>query len=132
MLSGVARETGERFDQEGGPSSWTRLDRFVDKPATGKQLLGIAEEFLGAKADPRKLAHMTAARILVVDDEYGVRSGIRQILEIEGYEVEEAATGEEALALLRTTTFDVALLDYRLPDIDGLTIHRPSSRGPAS
>ncbi len=51
MLSGVARETGERFDQEGeGLLAWSRLDRFVDKPATGKQLLGIAEEFLGDKA----------------------------------------------------------------------------------
>ncbi len=49
MLSGVARETGQRFDQEGqGLLSWSRLDRFVDKPATGKQLLGIAEEFLEA------------------------------------------------------------------------------------
>jgi CheY-like chemotaxis protein len=49
MLSGVARETGERFDQEGqGLLSWSRLDRFVDKPATGKQLLGLAEELLGA------------------------------------------------------------------------------------
>ena len=65
---------------------------------------------------------MAAARILVVDDEYGVRSGIRQILEIEGYEVEEAGTGAEALALLERARFDVALLDYRLPDIDGLSI----------
>lgn len=53
MLSGVARETGERFDQEGhGLLTWSRLDRFVDKPATGKQLLGVAEELLnGAGAD---------------------------------------------------------------------------------
>lgn len=62
------------------------------------------------------------ARILVVDDEFGVRSGIRQILEIEGYVVDEAATGAEALDLLRSIGYDVALLDYRLPDIDGLTI----------
>ncbi len=40
------------------------------------------------------------ARILVVDDEYGVRSAVRQILELEGYEVADAGTGEEALALL--------------------------------
>ncbi len=65
---------------------------------------------------------MSTGRILVVDDEYGVRSGIRQILEIEGYDVEEAATGQEALDLLETAEFDVALLDYRLPDIDGMTI----------
>ena len=67
---------------------------------------------------------MNSARVLVVDDEYGVRSGIRQILEIEGYEVEEAATGEEALGLLRTRSYDVGLLDYRLPDMDGLTIQQ--------
>ncbi len=67
---------------------------------------------------------MSGARVLVVDDEYGVRSGIRQILEIEGYEVEEAATGEEALGLLRTRSYDVGLLDYRLPDMDGLTIQQ--------
>ena len=40
MLSGVAAETGQRFDDEaGGPAEWSRLDRFLDKPATGKQLL---------------------------------------------------------------------------------------------
>jgi|WetSurMetagenome_2_1015567.scaffolds.fasta_scaffold118334_2 CheY-like chemotaxis protein len=58
MLSGVARETGQRFDQEGqGLLSWSRLDRFVDKPATGKQLLGIAEEFLGAADDGAHADH---------------------------------------------------------------------------
>jgi CheY-like chemotaxis protein len=57
MLSGVARETGQRFDQEGkGLLDWTRLDRFVDKPATGRQLLAIAEEFLGA-ASPDEADH---------------------------------------------------------------------------
>jgi two-component system, OmpR family, phosphate regulon sensor histidine kinase PhoR len=61
-------------------------------------------------------------KILVVDDEYGVRSGIRQILELEGYDVDEAGTGAEALALLGKIEYDVALLDYRLPDIDGLSI----------
>jgi signal transduction histidine kinase len=65
---------------------------------------------------------MAKARILVVDDEYGVRSGIRQILEIEGYDVDDAGTGAEALALLGNSDYDVALLDYRLPDIDGLSI----------
>ena len=50
MLSGVARETGERFDQEGrGLLSWSRLDRFVDKPVTGKQLLSVAEGLLSNK-----------------------------------------------------------------------------------
>jgi two-component system phosphate regulon sensor histidine kinase PhoR len=62
------------------------------------------------------------ARVLVVDDEYGVRSGVRQLLELEGYEVFEAETGRGALAQLEERTFDIALVDYRLPDLDGLTL----------
>jgi signal transduction histidine kinase len=65
---------------------------------------------------------MAAGSILVVDDEYGVRSGIRTILEMEGYDVGEAGDGAEALALLAARDFDVALLDYRLPDTDGLSL----------
>ena len=60
--------------------------------------------------------------ILVIDDEYGVRSGIQQILELEGYAVEVASTGREALALLDARPFDIALIDYQLPDLDGLTL----------
>ena len=60
--------------------------------------------------------------ILVIDDEYGVRSGIRQILELEGYAVEVAETGREALSFLDQRLFDIALIDYQLPDVDGLTL----------
>ena len=49
MLSGVAASTGQRFDDEGeGLLAWSRLDRFVDKPVTGKQLLKVVEELAGA------------------------------------------------------------------------------------
>jgi two-component system phosphate regulon sensor histidine kinase PhoR len=60
--------------------------------------------------------------ILVIDDEYGVRSGISQLLAMEGFSVAEAADGREALAQLAERTFDIALIDYQLPDIDGLTL----------
>jgi two-component system alkaline phosphatase synthesis response regulator PhoP len=47
MLSGVAATTGQRFDHESeGLRKWSRLDRFIDKPATGKQLLDVAQELL--------------------------------------------------------------------------------------
>ena len=47
MLSRVAAATGERFDDEAaGLRSWSRLDRFIDKPVTGKQLLGVVSELL--------------------------------------------------------------------------------------
>ena len=65
---------------------------------------------------------MSKGRVLVVDDEYGIRSGVDQILELEGYEVEEAETGEEALRALDGPPFDIVLIDYRLPDTDGLTL----------
>jgi two-component system phosphate regulon sensor histidine kinase PhoR len=65
---------------------------------------------------------MAEGSILIVDDEYGVRSGIRTILEMEGYEVGEAGDGAGALAALGERDYDVALLDYRMPDIDGLSL----------
>jgi signal transduction histidine kinase len=65
---------------------------------------------------------MKKGRVLVVDDEYGIRSGVHQILEMEGYEVAEVETGREALEALEREKFDVVLIDYRLPDIDGLTL----------
>lgn len=60
--------------------------------------------------------------ILVIDDEYGVRTGIEQILALEGHVVATAGTGREALALLEQRPFDIALIDYQLPDVDGLTL----------
>ena len=60
--------------------------------------------------------------VLVIDDEYGVRTGIREILLMEGYDVEVAGTGREALERLEARPFDIALIDYQLPDIDGLTL----------
>ncbi len=60
--------------------------------------------------------------ILVIDDEYGVRSGISQILAMEGFSVAEAADGRQALSLLDERAFDIALIDYQLPDVDGLSL----------
>jgi CheY-like chemotaxis protein len=49
MLSGVAAATGRRFDQESeGLKQWSKLDAFLDKPITGKQLLRVIEEKTGA------------------------------------------------------------------------------------
>lgn len=53
MLSGVARGTGQRFDTEGQALlKWTRLDRFVDKPVSARQLLNLARELLAARTGP--------------------------------------------------------------------------------
>ncbi|HEY5483680.1 MAG TPA: response regulator transcription factor [Propionibacteriaceae bacterium] len=63
-------------------------------------------------------------RVLVADDEAQIRVVLRAYLEREGYEVEEAATGKDALALATSFRPDLVLLDIGLPDMDGLEVLR--------
>jgi two-component system, OmpR family, response regulator MprA len=60
------------------------------------------------------------ARILVVDDERATREGLRRALRLEGYQVELAADGEEALACQRRQESDLIVLDVLMPRLDGL------------
>ena len=62
--------------------------------------------------------------ILVVDDEDATRLSLSFALSDAGHHVTEASDGEEALALAAARTFDVALVDVRLPKVDGLTVFR--------
>ncbi len=63
-------------------------------------------------------------RILIVDDEDTIRYFLKLELEQQNYAVWDVATGEQALKLLKTNTFDVALLDLRLPGMGGQEIMR--------
>ena len=63
-----------------------------------------------------------SSRILIVEDEANVRLNYRITLETEGYEVVEAATAASALLLLVERSFAVAILDMRLPRMDGLEL----------
>lgn len=65
---------------------------------------------------------MTPGRILIVDDESSVAETIGAVLELDGYAVNTATRGDQALALLTGETFDLILTDLRLEDSDGLTI----------
>jgi len=60
--------------------------------------------------------------VLVVDDESDIRSSLRMILEYEGYELGEGASGEEALRRLESDRPDAVLLDIKMPRMDGLEI----------
>lgn len=57
--------------------------------------------------------------ILVVDDDRSILRSFRQILESEGYRVDTAETGRDAMLKAKASYFDLALLDIRLPDIEG-------------
>jgi DNA-binding response OmpR family regulator len=63
-------------------------------------------------------------RILVVDDEAGIRSLVRTVLEREGHEVLEASGGWEALDLIEREPIDAILLDVSLGDIEGMAVLR--------
>jgi DNA-binding response OmpR family regulator len=62
------------------------------------------------------------ARILIVDDDETIRTTMKAILEDEGYVVDLASTGEEAIQLTMKTTYNIALLDIRLPDMEGVEL----------
>lgn len=61
-------------------------------------------------------------RVLVVEDEEGIRVGLEDYLHVAGYDVEVAADGEEALQLTRKRGFDAIVLDLILPVVDGLSV----------
>ena len=58
-------------------------------------------------------------RILVVDDDTNILRVFKSILEKEGYMVETAETGNDALEKIKKEKFNVCLIDVRLPDMDG-------------
>ncbi len=59
---------------------------------------------------------MSRNKVLVVDDEWGVRFGIRDFLEQHGYEIDEADSCQDAQHLFRTSRPDIVIADYMLPD----------------
>ncbi|CCH51414.1 putative two component, sigma54 specific, transcriptional regulator, Fis family [Fibrisoma limi BUZ 3] len=68
------------------------------------------------------------ARLIIVDDEKSIRAALRDILEYEGYEVDEAKDGEEGLDMILKSSYDVALCDIKMPKMDGLELLLKSSQ----
>jgi len=65
---------------------------------------------------------MEGVRILVVDDEEGIRRSLEAVLEDRGYLVDTAENGQEAISKSKTKFYNLALVDIRLPDMDGVTL----------
>ncbi len=70
----------------------------------------------------RDLLSTPAGSVLIIDDEAEIRESLRTLLEIEGFEVEAAGTGEEGMERLGDRAFDLVLLDLALPDRNGLDL----------
>ena len=73
------------------------------------------------------------SRILIVDDEPGIRQSLKGVFDDEGFTTEAVGTGEDCLRRLEDTPFDLILLDIWLPGIDGLeTLRRIRELSPAT
>lgn len=60
--------------------------------------------------------------ILIIDDERAIRNTLKDILEYEKYDITLAEDGEEAIALCKENTFDLALCDIKMPKVDGMEV----------
>ena len=67
---------------------------------------------------------MEDKRILIADDEEGIRDMVKEYVSLDGFSVDEAADGEEALALLTKNKYDLLLLDVMMPKVNGWTVLR--------
>jgi PAS domain S-box-containing protein len=109
--------TDEAVARHGVPESGIA---FIQKPFSPDQLAAKVREALG-EAKRR-------GRILVADDEAGVRKFLRTILEDGGYEVIEAENGKQALEQARTRRFDLVITDLVMPEQEGIETIRALSR----
>jgi DNA-binding NtrC family response regulator len=71
---------------------------------------------------------MKTPRILIVDDELNIRQGLAEALQDQGYEIEQAASGEAALELVRLMPFDLVLVDLVMEEMDGIEVLRQINR----
>lgn len=67
-------------------------------------------------------------KILVVDDEMGIRSLISELLESEGFEVRAAKDGQESLDEMEREDFDLVITDIQMPRLDGLAMVKAMKR----
>jgi PAS domain S-box-containing protein len=108
-----------------------RSDRLAAKV---RQLLGahVAAPLHTPAAPAPHQAASAGLRVLLIDDDAQARELYRDILLAAGFQADEAATAQDALAMLDRERYHAAVVDYSLPDLDGLTLaRRIAERHPA-
>jgi two-component system NtrC family sensor kinase len=85
----------------------------------------LAEEGSSGRAQPPLMPRspLHGVRLLVVDDEPALRSGIEAFGQLRGFTVLTAANGEEALELIQRTAVDAIVCDLRMPELDGFGLY---------
>ena len=62
------------------------------------------------------------ARLLIIDDERGIRNTLKEILADEGYEVEVAENGKQGLEMAQAKAYDLIFSDIKMPEMDGIDV----------
>jgi PAS domain S-box-containing protein len=68
------------------------------------------------------MGNYNSPKILIVDDEKGLRTGTKRLLEGEGYIVDTAGSGKEGITLGTQNDYDLSIIDLKMPDVDGITV----------
>jgi DNA-binding NtrC family response regulator len=82
----------------------------------------MSETAVIALRNPSETSLPAAGSVLIIDDEAAIRESLETLLELEGFGVVSAASGEEGLARIGEGSFDLVLLDLALPDRDGMDL----------
>jgi two-component system cell cycle sensor histidine kinase/response regulator CckA len=120
----IVQEHGGRIRLESRPSG---ASFYVELPVTGAKLppAPASRAQAGTAAGvTRPVPSLAGASILVVEDETALASAVTEALKDAGYVVDHAADGEEAIAKVKTQSFDLVICDLKMPRLDGQSFYR--------
>jgi excisionase family DNA binding protein len=103
------------------------LDQWLSTQRTGPQPSMSRESALAPESGASPSPNLRP-RVLVVDDEAGIRDLLSKTLALAEYDVETVPDGRAALAALRNQTFDLLITDLRMPGMDGMALIQEARR----
>ncbi|SHK78329.1 hybrid sensor histidine kinase/response regulator [Rhodothermus profundi] len=114
IVAGIVREHEGRIEVKSAPGEGTTFTLYFPPAETTQRTPAAAQEE----------AAVRPVRVLLVDDEAGVRNVLSRLLALHGHTVVQAASATEALRQLQHTSFDIVFTDQGMPEISGLELAR--------